>query len=477
MLNKAELGLEETLLTMDIVDSLRHEQAWLDGHAGIEEKMSAMKDKLSRIYQQQGITVTDEILEAGVKAKLDNRFVHAPKESIGATFVSIYVNRLKWFLAFLSGVGVALISYFAYWLIAVLPLIYSLQDINNEIASLSTERNSIVSAAIEAQRTIKLIPEPTGRIVPTVLRLISESNSELDESLRISRAIPDPLAQPLTLDSYKKTGSLIESRVKESFATLEPLMGRIASSKDKISDATNIYILNNELTDLNDQLKNGNYSANFKGRLQSTSSAALTSLIAADIKSARQRITSLASDLASYEQLISMSTEAKDLRDLGVNESLDDKSKSVILTQYNLVSSALAESNLSVAQQTMADLRSSVENLLQAYSIRIVSGSNVKSGVWRYPNNNQSSKNYYLIVEAINLAGRPIRLPIQNEETGKYERVTSWGVRVDKSQYEKVKADKIDNGLIDNPKAGEKIRGESNQRWAFSVPGGYITSW
>lgn len=125
----------------------------------------------------------------------------------------------------------------------------------------------------------------------------------------------------------------------------------------------------------------------------------------------------------------------------------------------------------------MGDLRSVVEVLLSEYSLQVVNRQNTRSGVWRHPSGDRSKRNFYLIVEALNPSGRAVRLPIVNEETGNTERVNTFGVRVTESQFEKVKADKLDNNLIDKPYVGKKRKGYLVPDFAVDVAGGYITRW
>ena len=83
----------------------------------------------------------------------------------------------------------------------------------------------------------------------------------------------------------------------------------------------------------------------------------------------------------------------------------------------------------------------------------------IAGGVWRYDNDNRDVRNYYLLVEARDPDGRPVPLTIRNEETGASERVAAWGERVPKAIYDRVAADKEDNGIIDDDDFGLKRRG------------------
>jgi hypothetical protein len=85
--------------------------------------------------------------------------------------------------------------------------------------------------------------------------------------------------------------------------------------------------------------------------------------------------------------------------------------------------------------------------------------------------------NYYIIVEAIDPDGRTLTLPITNEENGKVENASIWGVRVPEDVFDGVRADKTDDGIVQNRRMGRKLRGELEPRYEMRVLGGAITSW
>ena len=97
--------------------------------------------------------------------------------------------------------------------------------------------------------------------------------------------------------------------------------------------------------------------------------------------------------------------------------------------------------------------------------------------IWRIPPKNPHGKNYYLIVEAIDASGKSLTLEIENEENGKREKVSRWGVRVPRSVYEAVRADKMEDGIVDKRIVGTKERGELEIRYKVPVVGGTITRW
>ena len=68
-------------------------------------------------------------------------------------------------------------------------------------------------------------------------------------------------------------------------------------------------------------------------------------------------------------------------------------------------------------------------------------------------------------------------MPVLNEENGKTETVTKWGVRVPLSTFDAVRRDKQDNGIIENNRLGEKKRGALQPDYLMPVLGGTITKW
>lgn len=138
---------------------------------------------------------------------------------------------------------------------------------------------------------------------------------------------------------------------------------------------------------------------------------------------------------------------------------------------------ALAAGDVPLARGRIDRLNALAETVNQAYELRILSRPNEQSGVWRHPADNRNARNYYIIVEAIGPDGRPVELPVTSEEDQVQRRVSRFGIRVPQAVYDAVRADKLDNGLIDNPVFAVKRRGDLEPVYRHNVAGGYITSW
>ena len=111
------------------------------------------------------------------------------------------------------------------------------------------------------------------------------------------------------------------------------------------------------------------------------------------------------------------------------------------------------------------------------YELRIISRPGERSGVWRIPDANSSARNYYLIVEAVTPDGTLLQRDVVNEEDGKSYRVDKWGLRVDQSLFERIAADKQDDGIIQQSWFGVKRRGYLAPEYLLPTTGAALTSW
>jgi hypothetical protein len=132
---------------------------------------------------------------------------------------------------------------------------------------------------------------------------------------------------------------------------------------------------------------------------------------------------------------------------------------------------------LAEARERLARLQALQRNLSQEYQLRIVNRPGEPSGVWRVPQDNPRARNFYLIVEAVGRDGRPVAVPVTSEEDGKTATVSRWGQRVTPEEFERVRRDKLADGVVDQPVIGTKRAGETAPEWTVRTPGGAILAW
>ena len=170
------------------------------------------------------------------------------------------------------------------------------------------------------------------------------------------------------------------------------------------------------------------------------------------------------------EELATWRTRALDVaQESGVSEKVE--------TLYQQGMGAVQAGDLAAAGKAEQSLEDLYGALSQEYSLRIVSRPGTPSGVWRYPDDNRSAQNYYLIVEAVTPDGERLTLPITSEEDGKTRSVSMWGMRVDRSDYERVARDRQEDGIVSQNHFGVKKRGYLIPEYAIPTTGGAITEW
>jgi hypothetical protein len=294
--------LDDLMLAMDVVDTLRHQQILIEREFNSEDRDRKLMQRLREIYASQGIEVPDHVLEQGVAALKEDRFAYSPAPpSLQTRLAGLYINRGSWGKPVLLVVGGLLLVWLAYTAIIRLPA-------EREMAALPDE--------LQAQHAA----------------LLDEAKD--DEAAR----------------------ARVESLYRE---------GRSALTRDDREGAA-------------------------------------------------------------------------------------------------------------AALQKMAALQ---EALAREYELRIVSRPGERSGVWRIPAANPGARNYYIIVEAFTPDGRRLTLPVVSEEDGQTHEVSKWGLRVDRAVFERIAADKQDDGIIQENRFGVKRRGYLEPEYLVPTTGAAITDW
>ncbi|MEJ2530222.1 MAG: DUF6384 family protein [Halioglobus sp.] len=293
--------LDDLMLAMDVVDTLRHQQVLIERELNAEDRDRKLIERLREIYASQGIDVPDHVLEEGVAALKEDRFAYTPPpENFSTRLARLYISRGKWGKPLLLGLGAIALVLLAYVLLIRGP----------------------------AERELAQLP---SRLDKQHELLVREARGET------ARARTEAL--------YSQGKSALASGEKD---------GAVA-----------------------------------------------------------------------------------------------------VLTQ-------------------MEALRNEIE---REYELRIVSRPGERSGIWRVPDANTNARNYYIIVEAVTPEGRVLKRTVVNEENGKSYEVDKWGLRVEEPVFERVAADKQDDGIIQQNRFGIKRRGYLTPEYLLPTTGGAITAW
>lgn len=169
----------------------------------------------------------------------------------------------------------------------------------------------------------------------------------------------------------------------------------------------------------------------------------------------------------------SLRSEVARIEAAGADEKT--RAKAAALAEQGL--KAAAAGDRTGARSANAQLSKMRETLSQTYTIRIINRRGAVTGFSRVPKVNRAARNFYVVVEAVDANGKVLPQTILNEETGKTEQVTAWAVRVPSSVYDRIRADKRDDGLLQNATVAIKARGKLTPDWKIETSGGTLTRW
>jgi len=149
MAEKADAPLDDLMMAMDVVDTLRHDDAVVMKELGAEDRDAGMIERLREIYAAQGIEVPDHILKAGVEGLKEDRFVYNPPASGFSRFLALaYVSRLAW-SKWLAIVLVVLVIAGAAWqFLVVAPRERAAEALQVELAEELPNRLSVLAERV-----------------------------------------------------------------------------------------------------------------------------------------------------------------------------------------------------------------------------------------------------------------------------------------------------------------------------------------
>lgn len=139
---------------------------------------------------------------------------------------------------------------------------------------------------------------------------------------------------------------------------------------------------------------------------------------------------------------------------------------------------AIAEGDAEGARGAVNNLATLKADLTAIYQVRVVYGPGEEyTGVFRIPDDVPGARNFYLIVEAVDPAGRLVEVPVTSEEDRRSDRVTRWGQRVSEAVFNRVGADKGDDQIVQDAAIGQKTAGYLSPQYTVDTAGGAILEW
>jgi hypothetical protein len=397
----ADAPLDEVMLAMDVVDTLRHEQALVDAELGAEAREQALVERLKALYAGQGIEVSAAVIAQGVSALKAERFVYRPPPpGFAVRLARLWIARGRIvlgavLLAGLAGLGVA---------------------VDHGFDAYRAGRAEAAAHAANAARQ---------RAIAADARAIAEVRAAL-------ALLADADATPLqeAFDVHRDAAS----------SRLDAADRALAATREAVDRGA-------------------------------------PSAVAADATAAAASVDVARREIERAQAVIDLARRVRGLRERAAAADLDAEAQSVVGAGFAALDAAVASVDAPAAAAAAQRVEQDLSRAELAYTLRIVSRAGERSGVWRRARGRDGARNHYLIVEAVDAAGRVLALPVENEETQRTEMVERFGIRVPEAVYARVRADREDNGLVDAREVGAKRRGTLAPTWSIETAGGAITRW
>lgn len=114
--------LDDVMLAMDVVDTLRRRDRLVKQELDLGGRDQDLKERLRKIYAGQGIEVPDHVIEQGVAALKEERFVYKPPpEGLATRLARLYVSRGRWGKWALGAIAAPFIAWGGHWFAVGLP--------------------------------------------------------------------------------------------------------------------------------------------------------------------------------------------------------------------------------------------------------------------------------------------------------------------------------------------------------------------
>jgi len=183
--------LDDVMLAMDVVDTLRRRQQLVERELDEEGRALDLRERLRKVYRAQGIEVPDHVLDEGVAALREDRFVYGPPApSLATRLAHLYVRRRTWGRWLLAGVVALGVGWGAYYATVVAPRaalpgdLTALHDAVLAVARAEPARERAGSYLATAQAALRDGDEKAARKMLTALADL-RSTLEQEYTLRI----------------------------------------------------------------------------------------------------------------------------------------------------------------------------------------------------------------------------------------------------------------------------------------------------
>ncbi|MFN4291985.1 MAG: DUF6384 family protein [Permianibacter sp.] len=470
MIDTNAKAFEEKLLTIDLVDGLRREQERLDLALNDAEQMKALRTQIQAYYQQAGINVSDALIDQAIAERQAQRNVFKPSKlsTLGKLVATAYVFRRR--IALTLG-ALAAITLFAWYLDHQISSwqqareleayrdglqrqLDALQAVQQQIAALPTELAALVEPDNADGAAIPALPQWSSQfqLGYAAARLALRGNDTCADL-----TLPSELAKPWPGESALTTCSAQQPALQQALQQASALQ----RDHEQLATSVQRYALLQQRVTALPALQNWQaVSAALTGAQANTVSGSDYRAFIDATTIASRRVEQIATVAAEHGRAVACLQKA-----VAQSDAADRKRLQATLTQGLGYQQAEQLDGVSDWAASAGQLCRFFDS---AITLRLVSERGVKTGIWREYDGNRRARTYYLIVDAVS-GGSAVEALVQSAEDQKEYARRRFGVRVDESTFERIKRDKQDDGLLEQPEVGEKPA--RSLRW--QLPAGY----
>jgi hypothetical protein len=477
ILNREDKTKLNDLITMARVS---YEHKKLEDKAGehldIYKVKGDLKKRLLEKAEVAGQELSEEAAEAGVEHYYQGLYCfEKPERNFGYKLARLYVDRKKIFwrrIVPAIGIGIfglGIFGAFKTFQYAHKKGLEKEVEIKVEKAYQDKEMLDKKIRSISDSQFKEGLPEIEKIKLEEV---INNSHKRLNETDGFfDRFCSDGTAgDDISQDNYKQAESqLVGVRNSLEFAEKD-----IIDGQGIIQTQKQVGTLRKSLDNLIGEIKNLQPSDIFLQRAETTYQNGIVCLENRQVNKAQERreeLENIRGNIMIFSDLTRKTQEVYDnIKDIAKQDKAITQGEKL----YGQAERFIESADVSGLKPVVEQLENLDALLNQEYTIKIVNRPGVKTGIDRYYEGRFSG--WYLIVEAIGSDGKAVPVDITSCETGRTERVRIWGEKVigddpeivrkirsgrynRNSLLNKVIADKLDNGIVEDNIAGEKERG------------------
>ena len=477
------LKLDEFLMMVDVATTVRQKQEEVNQQLNIDEVKAELRGKLQNTSRVTGEQLTDFQIESAINSYFEGLYsFKEPQRDLGTKFAEIYVDRVRLTKRFgippLIAAGAAGLIWLGVEGINYLSLKSQERDVEIAVEAAYQDRQKLLTEAQEMSSSPFVAKLPTTEKAKLQSQLFNSQERLNSMDFFFQKYCSDGTAEDdITEENYQEA--------RNNLTTNEDLISKIKTEvqdgKSIIQTQEGLILTGRNLETLIGEIRNLKSPETFSQKAERIYSTGISEIERRNLNEAKQKERELGdvrSGIIQFSDLISQTeTLYGSIRAIVKEEEASQRGESLYQEAKQLAASA----DVSRLSETFSQLQSLDNILNQEYTLRIVNRSGVRSGIDRYYTDQGGKRvsGYYLIVEAIDSKGNALQMDIRNEESGQTERVTMWGERIPNEVYERVKEDKLDNGIINDDVVGRKKKGYLKEEMTMRdlIKQGQITRW